>query len=628
MSINDSSEWNEWPSQLAECEAELLKGLAGRFAGQPFGEPAWEAIGGMARSGAELKLSFLRLRKRGWVQAVKKAWGERLYYIPAEKLIRLLPALYAPPCAGAAASGLNIRREAGPGLALDLLHALAYVADQGLPLTAKGTVHKKSLQKLQEPLFLSHEHVGRLSLQYAHQDAYEPATAVVLDLLLCMGFITDRDGAFRLDEQRLGEWLSLSEHEMNRILLRTAIERYGPNDAGMQLFRYFICLLAGPEREWIDVPALLRWMEGEGMLNAADAAGQAEAWLCALAGFGWGDVAEADNGDCAFRWTVDSRRLLFEDGGENGEDDARFYVQPDFDVICPPGVPFYLRWKLLACTELVQCDRVSVYKLTRAGTAKAAEKGFGAPQILSMLAQGSAAEIPAHVAAAVEQWGKEIGRTRFDEALLLTCLTEEEADRIAAHPRLEGELTRIGPKHFMVTTSETGKIRRMLEGMGLAPLKRVGNGDGKPPAYPLIGDEPKPEARERLMPGRYYEAQGLVYSGRNVRFFDPDHDIPEPVSLFPGYERLPARWLQDFRSYHSSTAQSIVEQAQSWQTRVLLNLGGKHAEFAPTAVYSAPWRAEGVLHDLETGTFERRELAAEDLGELRLIVPQLDGETT
>lgn len=34
------------------------------------------------------------------------------------------------------------------------------------------------------------------------------------------------------------------------------------------------------------------------------------------------------------------------------------------------------------------------------------------------------------------------------------------------------------------------------------------------------------------------------------------------------------------------------------------------------------------MHDLETGTFERRELAAEDLGELKLIVPKLDGETT
>jgi len=627
MSIDNSSGFHESFSRLGECEAELLKGLVARFAGQPFGEQAWEGIGGITRSGAELKLSFLRLRKYGWVHAVKKAWGERLYYIPVDKLIRLLAAFYAPLHTSAAESGLDIRWEAGPGLALDLLHALAFIADQGLPLTAKGTVHKKSLQKLQEPLFLQNEHVNRLGLHYAHQEAYEPACAVVLDLLLCTEVLTEKNGAFAIDEKRLGKWLSLSEREMNSILLRAAIERYGPSDSGMQLFRYLICLVPCPEGEWIDVSSLLGWMGGEGMLNPAAAPEQAEAWLCALAGFGWGDVAMAGDGSCAFRWNVDAKRLLLDDRSENEDDAANFFVQPDFDVICPPGVPFFLRWKLLACTELAQCDRVSVYKLTRAGTARAVENGIDAAQILNMLSQGSAAEIPGHVAAAVAQWGKEIGRTRFDEALLLTCMTEEEADSIAAHPRIEGGLTRIGPKHFIAIATETGKIRKVLEGMGLAPLKTVGSGERKRPAYPLIGDEPNREARERLVSGRYDEGQGLVYSGRNVRFFDPDHDIPDPVSLFPGYDRIPARWLQDCRSYHSSTAQSIVEQAQSWQTRVLLNLGGKPAEFAPTAVYSAPWRAEGILHDLETGAFERRELAAEDLGELKLIVPKLTGET-
>ncbi|MDR9852807.1 helicase-associated domain-containing protein [Paenibacillus sp. VCA1] len=625
MSVDQSAGFEESFGKLAGCELELLKGLVGRFAGQPFGEQAWEGIGGIARTGAELKLSFLRLRKYGWVHAVKKAWGERLYYIPTEKLVRLLPVLYVPEHNGAAEAGLVFRQEAGPGLPLDLLHALAFVADQGLPLTAKGTVHKKSLQKLMEPVFLSDEHVKRLALQYAHQDAWEPAPAVLLDLLLCTGLLSPGNGAFVLEGERLRSWLSLTEREMNRILLRTVIERYGPNDAGLQLFRYFICFLPDAGEQWIDVSSLLRWMEGEGMLRAAAASEQAEAWLCALAGFGWGDVAETAEGGCAFRWNVDAARLLLEDGPEAEASASGFFVQPDFDVLCPPDVPFLLRWKLLAFAELVQCDRVSVYKLTRAGIAKAAEKGIGAAEIVQVLSAGAAAEIPGHVAAAIEQWGRELGRTRFEEALLLSCLTENEADRIAAaRSRIEGALERIGPKHFIAKTSDTAKIRKILETMGLAPLKTVGTGERAHPSYPLIGEEPDGKTRGTMPCESFHERQGVVYGGRNVRLFDPDPDIPEPASLFPGYEGIPARWLRDYRSYHSSTAQTIVEQAQSWQTRILLNLEGRQAEFAPTAVHSGPWRAEGVLHDLETGAYERRELTAGELRELKLIVPEFD----
>ncbi|MEI0738300.1 hypothetical protein VQ056_19435 [Paenibacillus sp. JTLBN-2024] len=77
----------------------------------------------------------------------------------------------------------------------------------------------------------------------------------------------------------------------------------------MQLFRYFICLLAGPEREWIDVPALLRWMEGEGMLRCGGCSRPSRKRARALAGFGWGDVAEADNG--RLRIPVDRRFPAF-----------------------------------------------------------------------------------------------------------------------------------------------------------------------------------------------------------------------------------------------------------------------------------------------------------------------------
>ncbi|MWV45147.1 hypothetical protein GRF59_16095 [Paenibacillus sp. HJL G12] len=625
--MNDAAKFEENLIQLTVTDADLLKLLICRFGTNSFSEQAWSGLSSLNRSGAELKLSFIRLRKLGWVRAVRKSWGERLYYIPTEQMVHLLPIFYEPALSPLNPSELLIRSESGPGLALDLLHALAYAAEQGLPLTAKGTVHKKSLQRLQELIFLKEEHLERLALQYAHQETYGPAAAVILDLLLCLGLLTKSAGSLDIQAERLRGWLSLTEQEMNQILLRTVIERYSPHDTGMQLFRYWICMRAFQEGVWFDVYGVLRKMEDEGILNEdiSIEMEKASAWLNALAGFGWGDVAVRD-GNYAFCWNIDPGSLLFGSDDLSEPLNEGLYVQPDFDIICPPGVSFNLRWKLLACADLVQCDRMSIYKLTRSSAAKAAEHGMDTAGILNLLTSNSVGEIPGHVTAALKQWGREIGRTCFEEVMLLSCMSEEEGDAIAAHPHLKNEVERIGPKYFIVQSSRTAALRKSLESIGLAPLKATRSREREKQEYPMIHDSGMTSSAEsqHLLNENFYENQGVVYSGRNVHFFEPDNDIPEPASLFPGYEQIPPRWLQDYRSYHSSTAQNIVEQAQNWQTRVLLQHDGKRAEFAPVTITRTPWRVEGILHDLETGKIEQLELFSEDLGELKLILPSFD----
>lgn len=609
---------------LDTSEGELLRKLVCHFGGHSFSEQGWERVGDLRRTGAERKISFIRLRQGGWIEAVKKSWGERLYYIPVDQLLRILPAYFTPVPQPLSPAGLEIRCESGPGLTLDLLHALAFAAEQGLPLTAKGTVHKKSLQRLQDMICLREEHIKPLSLQYAYQEAYGSASAVILDLMLCMGLLSKTATSMPVNCDRLRTWLSLTEQEMNRLLLRTVIERYGQSAADTQLFRYFLCMPAMEQGVWYDMTSILQWMTAEGITCEEGAGRACTAWLYALAGFGWGDVAVDPEGNPAFRWTLDPASLLFGPQETSGMEHEPLYVQPDFDIICPPGVPYIRRWKLLAIADLVQCDRVSVYRLTKSSAARAVENGLDTAEILDFLAESSAADIPGHVTAALRQWGKELGRTRFDEVLLLSCAGEEEGNAIAAHPQLGDEAERIGPRHFIVKASNTSRLRKLLEGMGLAPLKAMGSRDGEPSEYPLLHDVEGRMENASLLDERLYENQGMVYSGRNVHFFEPDHDIPAPISLFPGYERIPSRWLQDYRSYHASTAQNIVEQAQSWQTRVLLQHKGRTAEFSPLSIGSGPWRAEGILHDLETGRLEQLELCAEDLRELKLLLPAFE----
>ncbi|PQP87731.1 helicase-associated domain-containing protein [Paenibacillus sp. AR247] len=467
-----------------------------------------------------------------------------------------------------------------------------------------------------------------LQLQYAHAETYPLVAAVLLDIMMCLGLAVKESQGIVLEEERLGEWLNLSEQEMNRVLLPAVLDRYGINSPALQHFRYLLCHPSFQPGVWYDMTNMLDWMEQEVLLTRSVSEAGVRAWMTAMAGFGWGDTGEDGSGRCCFRWAIDPAFVLVS-GGEDREmaGEGRFYVQPDFDVIVPPDVPYRIRWKLLACSERVQSERMSIYRLTRSSTARAVENGMSAAEMTQLLDNFSGGGVPENVRLALEQWGREIGRTRFEEAMLLSCSAEEDGNRIEAHPKLKGHLQRIGPKHFLVNSGAVPEVRKILDSSGLSPLKAITEPGRTVSTYPLIHDSTPDLAGQRIDEEKFRQtglsaAGGLVYSGRNIQYFEPDSDIPKPESLFPGYGQVPKMWTQDFRNYHGTTAQHIMEQALEWQTKVLISRGGSRLEFIPRTIRSHPWAVEGTLFDPERDGYEDGALLSlGDWEQIRLIVP-------
>lgn len=73
----------------------------------------------------------------------------------------------------------------------------------------------------------------------------------------------------------------------------------------------------------------------------------------------------------------------------------------------------------------------------------------------------------------LEQWAKSIGRTSLSQVIILTCQTEADGAAIAAHPRLQENLERIGPLHFIVDPQCMEQIRKELYSAGLAPSESL-----------------------------------------------------------------------------------------------------------------------------------------------------------
>ncbi|WP_341347461.1 helicase-associated domain-containing protein [Paenibacillus sp. FSL H3-0469] len=294
-----------------------------------------------------------------------------------------------------------------------------------------------------------------------------------------------------------------------------------------------------------------------------------------------------------------------------------FIVQPDFEVLVPPEVPYTVRWTLAGCAELLHHEDIWSFRLTRERLEAAADQGFAPGEVISWLNAHAAGELPEQIELALRQWASSIGRTELAEVLLLSCAGEQEGEDIAAHPRLQDIVTRIGPLHFIVRPEAAGQLRKELAAAGLAPSVRAGNLDGPAPHTQLF--ELSEPAQRYLLPAAAGE-RGLLGTGPPPKLLPLDSGGPPKLEL-PGEETVPQMWFNQWRQYHVTTAQKVMEQALSWGIKVRLSYGGKAADFIPERINGRPWQVRGILLLPGTETAEETELAAEDWQEIQLLHP-------
>lgn len=137
--------------RLLPKERSVLYHIWRRFAGQGFDDDKLRSLRFPRLSGAEAQLAFISLRQQGWVRAVKRGWGERLYFIPFDKLQILLEGcgpVEAHETGSLPSVSVRLQQEARSGIAIDMFNVLVYMAKNRVSLTAKGILHKKCIQKL------------------------------------------------------------------------------------------------------------------------------------------------------------------------------------------------------------------------------------------------------------------------------------------------------------------------------------------------------------------------------------------------------------------------------------------------------------------------------------------------
>jgi hypothetical protein len=212
------------------------------------------------------------------------------------------------------------------------------------------------------------------------------------------------------------------------------------------------------------------WPDVEGRLISA-VVGESLRWL------GLADLGMEEKHPISFRLTALGSAVLRGSTLPLDPPIARLVLQPNFEVVVPPGCSLYGRFQIGRIAEQVSTrtnqstDEAALFRLTRRSIHTAFGRGIGIAEMLAFLEEQTGREIPQNVAATVREWSGEYGRVGLRRAVLLEADDRSTLERIRHDKRLRlPEVEQIGEQAWAVPDGEAAALAERLRqaGYGLA----------------------------------------------------------------------------------------------------------------------------------------------------------------
>ncbi|MFD0680447.1 MULTISPECIES: helicase-associated domain-containing protein [unclassified Paenibacillus] len=631
-------------NQLSTREKKVLHFLVTSIGSEPFDWPKLEKLTSHVMSGAEAKVGFLLLLKKGLIYMFKKTWGEHVYVLAEDALAiwqqLILTADNKQALTRTTDTPIECVEQYNPGLASLLFQTLVFLDQNDMKLTKNGTLHKKQLQKWLDLLTIQDERFLGCSLKYAYADVYPVKLAVIMEFLFRLRLVEQRGEQLCLQELEVKRWLLLSEREQNKQLYFIWKMVAFPGPAWLQ---HAVLLLERQYEDWYaadDIPQWLRVQKIAPFGNEENVAGQElldqleQQWIHPLLAFGWMEkgFAGADGRDVVYRWRIQpiesqADRTITEKEG--------FYVQPDFEVLVPPNVPFAIKWELSAFADLQKADLVSVYKLGKESLQRGLEKGLQLEELLLFLEKQSLYGIPENVRLTLEQWAKPFGKVKLSEVLLLRCEDAAVAEAVKKLPGCSDcLLEEIGGQAWIVRTDQLKPLTELLNKAGwmTGKLKLLANAnpsEQREARISLVSMKPLEDGiltsndTTAINYGPVHIAdKGFLYSRHTFMYFEMEQKMPDVRDLFPDLQGIPQGWMKDYRTYHASTRREMVELAMEWKTTLQVRHNGHDHIIAPRKLQET--RGTWSMTGLEQSKLQEICLFPEDWQEMRIIVPGIN----
>ncbi|WP_028550338.1 helicase-associated domain-containing protein [Paenibacillus sp. UNC451MF] len=624
-------------NQMTLQEQQVLRLIVTTIGCEPFDSGKLEKLAAPVMSGADTRVGLLMLLKKGICFAFRKSWGEHVYRMALDGLALWHRILFMDAveesCEALKPAYVELSETGGKGLAEDIFQSMVYIGQQQLKLTKGGTLPKRQLQKLGEQLSLRDEWFQGTGIKYVYADIYSLKIAVIMECLTRLQLMDLDHEQLGLNEVHSSYWLSLKESEQTKALYQLWKSVLFPGEAWMQHAVFW--LEWQPTGVWISSQSLKHWLSAHQLMPIeSDIENQGngfemleQQWLLPLIAFGWMEKGWDTAGDACYRWRNHPLNPeLTED------EDVRFYVQPDFEVLVPPGVSFSVRWELAVFSEQYKSDAVSVYKLNKECMQRGLENGRSFEGIIHFLERHALYDIPDNVKLTLEQWAKPFGQLQFSQVILLRCENTDVADRVRKLTvSSDFFLEAVGELAWIVKSDQLGSLRAMLDKAGWIPGKMAlldgtvsevdstGSSGGhimKVMENTENGDIAFLEREPEMA------AKGFIYSRHNIAYFEMEQRLPNIAELYPDLNGIPTGWMKDYRTYHASTRREIVEKAMEWKAAVQVRHNGKDRLIAPRKLQET--RGTWSMTGLEPSELQEICWLADDWQEMKIILPGIN----
>jgi hypothetical protein len=608
--------------RMSGAELQVLQTIIMEMACLAFSGNDLEKAAAATMSGAEIRAALVGLRRYGIIMTMRKSWGEQLFILPEDGFsvwhsLLLMDEREDHVTLEDELEPILIRGTSSRGLAQDLFHLLTFAASNMLPLTHKGTLHKKQLMKLLEIVKASTDEVYNLPLTYHFSEIYGLKLAVLIDASLRMRLIQSSAEQLELCKTGLEAWLQLSFEQQQTQLYQLWKSYYYPAAPWLQH-----CIYAMEKEtpgKWCSVESVIkdimhtRAFEENGSHNNLW-----QTWISPLHEFGWLELSKDRTGGLWFRWMIETEAAPLEHSMiEHKEPGPCLYVQPDFELLLPPTVPPYVEWEVAGFATLTGSDLVRTYRLTKESFHRACESGGNWEGIHKFLKKYSLFEVPNNVQVTLEQWGKQYGNRYFAEVVLLRCNNVELAQRIAESNKCSTYIQDwLGEMDFLVQGDRVTEFRKQLEQMGVYPRQSVEGPSAK------IDDLPTShEPRTRSNKQQDARLQGLFMIKDPLLVYELDPYLMSMEDIYPNMQEIPSLWLKEYRDYHDSTRKDLIRKAIEWKSLLKLRKEGKDCLIAPRAISenNAGWTLIGREATREVC------LDVKEWEAMQLILPGING---
>jgi hypothetical protein len=584
--------------QLTGIERSILQKIIIRFGQDPFTSEALEAAFPTVMTGHEIERGIILLRNRKLIETRKKAWGEIFHLLAYGQFVKLQHYFFGPQLLECiipeqCVTPIIDRRRGFPKL---LFFFLAVATYPGLTLSQKGGFHKKDVVKLERRLDVSDSDVDGLQMQYLHQDKMNRPVAIIFDAALRLGLV--RQGFQRLDvlQDNVKSWLQQSEARMMDRLFTLWVDTYSPSDVFLQHVGAVLTNL--PPSQWLSIRKLVQVLSDAGVIRSQQSESDTlraviDYWVRPMIAFGF-----FETGTCEVTNQMEASEELVirrTDYGFDQEDSPSWMIQPNFEVLVPPSMPYTARWLLESCAQFVTGDTIDTYLITRKDWERALENGQDCERLIDDLQQYNETSVPESIAWVLREWSDHHGSITIEEVTLIRCKNV----LLATQLRVDSQFAQfapqeMGPCDFIIPKQQLHAATAWLIKQGYAPfsVKQTEH---------LSNDH---TAHDHTL--------GIIHTQRNGMLFPLDDDPPGMQQLREQFEGVPQAWTQHLRKYHPSTMRELLTTAIKLRTAVKVSNNHEQWLFIPKRVLvnGAEWIVHGYAfgHDSQLSSNETVDL--------------------